>query len=195
MKKRKVKCHATGVGLSNIDAYKAPDGHWYKDETTYTAYIKGKKSAKPSKPKAPKHKQSYWDAVNIIGGYLNLMDGEPFPTYLLKKFKEFAYYDDDVLLETVMQCKNSLDWAMKAKHFNGMINKVNYIMAVLSNHISEVNKQWMRVKKMEAKQRVAETAPADFELEIIGTSSDILPQNSKPQQDLTDLLGGDDLWT
>ena len=34
-KGRRVKCQATGAWGTTLTYYKAPDGHWYKDEATY----------------------------------------------------------------------------------------------------------------------------------------------------------------
>lgn len=196
MASKLVKCYATGETILRATAYKASDSHWYKDESTYKAYIKGKTAAKTRKSKASKHKQSYHDAVDILAGYLGLSAGEPFPVYLIKKLKEFSYYDDDVLLETVMQNKNNIEWALKSKTFNTTIGKINYIMAILSNHISDVNKQWQRQQERQSNQRVIETAPADFESEILNsTTTEVLQNSNKAPQDVSDLLGGDDLWT
>jgi len=155
--------------------------------TAIVAMSKKKSSAKKSK--APIHKQSYWDAVNVMRAYLNLSDGEPFPTYLLKKFKELSYYDDDVLYETILQCKTDFDWASTHRTFNSMINRINYFVAIMSNKISDVNKQYERMKKLKAKSQTV------IEKESPVVPYEELSSGCTKQQDVSNLLGGDDLWT
>lgn len=116
-KGRRVKCQATGVWGTTLTYYKAPDGHWYKDEATYQDKLH----------KAAMHKQ-------VIAALADVMMFDPsmaFPTIIPKKLKELSFYDDEIILATIEQCRDKIGYAMRTKEFSSEYGRAAYVMAII----------------------------------------------------------------
>ena len=151
---RTVTCKITKEKGNSDIFYKAPDGKWYKSESIYLQSIKDK--------------QTHDEIVHCLLNYLGYEKGEPFPALLNKKLKEYDYYPLETILETLHQCEESIRWAMQTKDFSSTTNKIFYIFAIISNRISDVDREIKRkaVKKREVIPPIIE----DFNITQIGTS-------------------------
>lgn len=172
-KGRRVKCWATGEWGTSITYYKAPDGHWYKDEATYQTKLH----------KAAMHKQ-------VIAALADVMMFDPsmaFPTIIPKKLKELAFYDDEIILATIEQCRDKIGYAMRTKEFESEYHRASYVMAIIKNHINDVYKAAKQKAVTQSRQEhLAESTPVvqDFDFTQVANTT-------HKHRDLSDFLSDD----
>ena len=138
MDDRKVKCHITGEE-GTVNTFVKIGKFWYKSKEVYDE----------DKKKKEKHRELIDYICRQFLGYGN---GQPFPTYLENKLKELRYYDDDVILETFIECNKDIKYWLRNKKFNSDYNRVCYMFAIIRNKIPEVNKKYIRREKELAKE-------------------------------------------
>ena len=149
---RKVNCVATGEKGTSDTFYKSPDGKWFKSETVYQAWQKNNKY--------------YKLCVEILFNYLEIKEGEPFPTFLTKKLKEYKSMGYDILYDTIIENQSTIEWALANKTFKNTTGKIMYIFAIISNRIYDVRKRKQVIKKLNAKPPKADEVFAD-DLDIV----------------------------
>lgn len=173
-KGRRVKCWATGAWGTTLTYYKAPDGHWYKDEETYQDKLH----------KAAMHKQ-------LLATLADVMMFDPsmaFPTVIPKKLKEFAFYDDEIILATIEQCRDTIGYAMRTKEFTSEYGRAAYVMAIIKNHINDVYKAARSNAAVKAKQEAKAT-----EVPVLQDLDFQMPTNSNhAHRDISDFLFDDE---
>lgn len=121
---RKVKCVDTGEYSTSDIAYKAPNGKYYSSETVYKDITLQNKCFKDCV-----------DCLVDLTGYGNL----PFPTTLTKQLTELKPYGYDVVLETILQQRKSLQWAVANKKFKNEYQRFSYLFAIIKNNIKSVH--------------------------------------------------------
>lgn len=173
-KGRRVKCQATGVWGTTLTYYKAPDGHWYKDEATYQDKLH----------KAAMHKQ-------VIAALADVMMFDPsmaFPTIIPKKLKELSFYDDEIILATIEQCRDKIGYAMRTKEFSSEYGRAAYVMDIIKNHINDVYKAAKSNAAVQYKQEAkAQQVPI---LQDLGFGANT--QDHHAHRDISDFLFDDE---
>ena len=56
----------------------------------------------------------------VIAALADVMMFDPsmaFPTIIPKKLKELSFYDDEIILATIEQCRDKIGYAMRTKEF------------------------------------------------------------------------------
>ena len=159
LKGRKVRCRETGEYGTTLTFYKAPDGHYYKDEQTYLEH---------------EHRlEAHRKLIGKISGYMGYIPGMVFPTCVTQSLKEFSFYGDDIVLETLERNRDSVEYAMRTKNFDGDRQRALYLMAIIRNHINDV---YMEFKKRESSQTSEQSensipeVSTEFEMQNIGCS-------------------------
>lgn len=132
-KGRKVRCFETGEYGTSLTFYKAPDGHYYKDEQTYLRHDHKSKT----------HRK----LIDELSEYMGYIPGMVFPTCITQSLKELSFYGEDVILETLERNRDSVEYAMRTKNFNGDRQRALYLMAIIKNHINDVYKEFKKAKE------------------------------------------------
>ena len=148
---RTVKCVATGEkGTSDI-FYKSSDGKWFKSESVYHNWQRNTKYYKLCK--------------EMLLNYLGIGEGEPFPTLLTKKLKEYKTIGYNILYSTIIENSRSIEWALQNKNFRNLTGKIMYIFAIISNHIYDVkNREIVKEKMLNSKPKNAELFANEFDI-------------------------------
>jgi len=169
---RIVTCAVTKEKGTSDVFYKADNGKWYKSESVFRQFQKDKHTRETIQ--------------RVLLTYLGYQKGEPFPALLNKKIKEYSFYSPEVLLETITKCEKDITWAFNNKEFSSTQGKIFYMFAIISNHISDVNRQNNKVNELRNKQTQKHIDTIqEMDISTIGTS--------KKGKDITDFLE-DDLW-
>lgn len=136
---RKVRCRVTGeYGLS--DEFVKIDGKYYKSQKVYDVWNKENEDRKR--------------VIEIISfDFLGYRKGQVFPTILTKKLKELEFYGYDVIFKTIEKCRSSIEYSTSTKTFKNDVNKISYIMAIITNNINDVYKEHLREEKIAEKQQ------------------------------------------
>lgn len=173
-KGRRVKCQATGAWGTTLTYYKAPDGHWYKDEAAYQDKLH----------RTAVHKQ-------VIAALADVMMFDPsmaFPTIVPKKLKELSFYEDEIILATIEKCRDSIEYAMRTKEFASEYNRAAYVMAILKNNINDVYKAAKSSAAIQFKQKIkAQDTPV---LQNLDFSANTQPPHK--HKDISDFLFDDE---
>ena len=159
---RKVKCQVTNEWGTSDSFFKAPNGKYYKDESTYIAWQK-KAELRSKCIKAMCDVADY----RIAPSFLNKMIGE---------IGDAVGYD--VLYETIQRDTESFIWANEHKEFNTEIGKLYYYQSIIKNTVIDVYKEFQ-----ETKQKVQEnhiTPPDDYTAGKVAVNGD---------DKISDLLG------
>lgn len=167
---RKVKCHVTGE-IGDSDHFVKIGKYYYKNQYVYEE----DKRLKEARSKLIDY---------ICTTFLHYREGQPFPTSLPKKLAELDYYDDTVILETFHTYESDILYWMEHKQFSSDFNRIAYMIAIVKEHIAEVNRQYIRqgkIRKEQEREQKTFTDPA------FSTGS------QKAGKDLTAFLGGDEL--
>lgn len=138
-KGRKVRCFETGEYGTSLTFYKAPDGHYYKDERTYLEHDHKSKT----------HRK----LIDELSNYMGYIPGMVFPTCITQALKELSFYGEDVILETLERNRDSVEYAMRTKDFNGDRQRALYLMAIIKNHINDVYREFERKKKSSVQEK------------------------------------------
>lgn len=154
-KGRRVRCAETGEYGSSLAFFKAPDGHYYKDEGTYKSHTKRVETRK--------------ELMDVIAHHLGYTPGMVFPTIVTKYLKDLSFYGDDVILETFKRYYGDVDLAMRTKKFDSDQQRSAYMMGIIRGHINDVYKDIERMKGAQERRPTQEVvSPSD--IASIGTS-------------------------
>lgn len=157
LKGRKVRCRETGEYGTTLTFYKAPDGHYYKDEQTYLKH---------------EHKsEAHRKLIDEISGYMGYIPGMVFPTCVTQSLKEFSFYGDDIVLETLERNRDSVEHAMRTKTFDGDMQRARYLMAIIRNHINDVYMESQKRQRSQIQEPAENSIPevsTEFEMQNIG---------------------------
>lgn len=105
---------------------------------------------------------------NSIDKMLEIMDmkDSKFPTFLTKKIEElYKYYSYREIEYAILKLEDKLIWANRNKEFKDVINKINYLIAIIKNNISEYKKELKNIQN----ERKIMTDTTD--LSVINTNS------------------------
>lgn len=190
-----VKCMATGAKGPRNTFYKAPNGRYFQSEAVYQAWLEGRRreKAKKDRPKPQKKagrtSESYKKICDTIAVYIGYDEeaGQPMPTIVFRKLKELEFYSDEIILMTLEESRSAIQWAMTNKKFDNDSAKATYMMAIVRNNIGSVYRREKDKTKKAAKQESDTDIDAMIDLSNIG----IVHKGN----DVSSLLGGDDLWT
>ena len=190
-----VKCMATGVKGPRNTFYKAPNGRYFQSEAIYQAWLEGRRreKAKKDRPKPQKKagrtSESYKKICDTIAVYIGYDEeaGQPMPTIVFRKLKELEFYSDEIILMTLEESRSAIQWAMTNKKFDNDSAKATYMMAIVRNNIGSVYRREKNKTKKAAKKESDTDIDAMIDLSNIGTVH--------KGNDVSSLLGGDDLWT
>ena len=186
-KGRLVRCQETGEYGNSLAFYKAPDGKYYKNESIWKVHqdIKEKKAQEREQHRmehAKKREEErlakaeamrpYHEMMDLISYYMGYSPGMVFPTVIAKFLKEFSSYGSEVILETLKQQQNGLEFAMRTKNFQSDYQRASYLVAVLKNHINDVYKDMQRVRQA-MQTRVVQEAASPKELDSIGAHTKV----------------------
>ena len=160
-KGRKVKCFATGEYGSSLE-FVQHDKHWWKNEEVYAEY-----------KRRTEFRQKSYDLYSEIIGYEK---GQIFPGYIHKRFKKLEFYGWEVIYQNMLECRDSMEYAIFFKDFKNEIQQTAYLFAIMEGNI---NGCYARMKKAKAeKQRLeAESAKSatycnqDVDLDAVQTST------------------------
>lgn len=136
----RVKCPATGEYGTSKTFYRHEDGKYYKSKEICEAFLKSQAAKK--------------EALRIITDEIfGYETGRPYPVSVVKKYKELAFYDDEIILETVKEIRDSVIECCANKEFASEYNKAAYVFAAINNHVGDV---YNRHKAMEKHQKQLE---------------------------------------
>lgn len=113
-----------GTKGDSSQLYHAPKGGYYSSEEAYI---------KTTKKKAIRMK-----CIDAILAFLDYETGMKANTQVFRKLKELESYGYDVILLTVQDCTEAINYALTHKTFKSETQKINYIYAILANHINDV---------------------------------------------------------
>ena len=190
-----VKCMATGVQGPRSQFYKAPNNRYFQSEAVYQAWLAGRRREKAKKNKpAPQKKpgrttESYKKLCDTIADFIGYdpKGGQPMPTIVFRRLKELDFYSDEIIQQTLDENAKSIQWAMQNKKFEDDAGKCSYLMAIVRNNIGAV----YRREKQKAENLVKEEKRADIDSMIDLSNIGAVHKAN----DVSSLLGGDDLWT
>lgn len=154
-KGRRVRCVETGEYGSSLTFFKAPDGHYYKDEATYESHFKRVSTRKR--------------LMDVIARHLGYTPGMVFPSVVTKYLKELSFYGDEVILETFDRYFGDVDFAMRTKTFDSDQQRAAYMMAMIRGHINDVYKEIKREQESQERVSVQEIV-SPSELALIGSA-------------------------
>lgn len=154
---RKVKCKITGEWGTN-ETFVKIDGHYYKSREIYDEY---------------KENKAYQKLIVkiIFQDFLNHEEGQAVPSYLFKKLKELDVYPTQVIYNTVIRNKSSINYYMNSKEFVNDSARINYIFAIIKNNINDEYKRFKAKKKKEIDKRKEVVVLQENELISSGTVS------------------------
>lgn len=190
-----VKCMATGVQGPRSQFYKAPNNRYFQSEAVYQAWLAGRRREKAKKNKpAPQKKpgrttESYKKLCDTIADFIGYdpEGGQPMPTIVFRRLKELDFYSDEIIQQTLDENAKSIQWVMQNKKFEDDAGKCSYLMAIVRNNIGAV----YRREKQKTENLVKEEKRADIDSMIDLSNIGAVHKAN----DVSSLLGGDDLWT
>ena len=109
------------------------------------------------------------------------------PTIVFRRLKELDFYSDEIIQQTLDENAKSIQWAMQNKQFEDDAGKCSYLMAIVRNNIGAV----YRREKQKTENLVKEEKRADIDSMIDLSNIGAVHKAN----DVSSLLGGDDLWT
>ena len=167
---RKVKCQICKKELTNDKAFKVSNGKknlYYCSEEEYMEYKKDSDARK--------------NLMKLIASeVLNYEQAQLLPKVLIKKISELhKHYSYEIILETFNQQEENLKYWMGLENkFNNEYQKVNYMMAIISNNINDVfNLHKTKEKIVEKEYKI--------ENEIVDTN--LMNNISKRKRKVTDI--------
>lgn len=150
---RQVKCQDTGVLVSALDAWKAPNGKYYSSQGAFEHLVKEKE-----------YRQKCMEKIGNILGYTK---GQKFPTIVAKKLKEYETYGYDTVYQTILGKEQDIYNAISNKDFASEYNKTSYIMAIITNSINDFYK---KKQSVESSKQVGRSTITMEEIKSIPTS-------------------------
>ena len=146
---RKVKCAITGETGTSDTFYRGPDKRYYKSEELYNEI----------KQKRELHRRLVGEILMMLG----YEDGMVAPPVVNKKLKELSFYGDDIILETLHDCFQKIEFALRTRDFANEYNKISYVMAIVKNNINDVYLKHQREQKQQARAQAAASNEIHFE--------------------------------
>ena len=58
-----------------------------------------------------------------------------------------------MIFKTIEKCRSSIEYSVNTKSFKNDVNKISYIMAIITNNINDVYKEHLREEKTIKKQQ------------------------------------------
>lgn len=189
-----VKCMATGVVGPKDQYYKAPNKRYFQSEAVYQAWLAGRRQEKAKKNRpAPQKKpgrttESYKKLCDTIADFIGYdpEGGQPMPTIVFRKLKELDFYSDEIIQQTMDENAKSIQWAMQNKRFEDDAGKASYLMAIIRNKIGAVYRREKDKANKAVKEKNEPSLDTMIDLSNIGAVH--------KANDVSSLLGGDDLW-
>lgn len=157
---RRVKCRVTGEYGDSTVFYKV-DKSYYKSKEVYEEDQKQKKAKK--------------EALKIIAELLGYREGQHLSPFTFKKYNELKFYADQVILETLLKQRDTIEYYMARKEFENEQRQIQYIFAIIQNHIADID----RVYKKKEQQRLRDEKTIKFTdsmVESLNSDSQSLPQ-------------------
>lgn len=142
-KGRMVKCFATGEIGNSLD-YVHHGNHWWKSEEVYKAY--GESMMYRRK------------AYDLYGDIINYESWQIFPSYVHKRFMNFKQYGWECIYKNMLQCEESMRWAIAHKDFANSIAQTAYLFAIMN---SSINETYGKLKKEKAEAALAAKKAAE----------------------------------
>lgn len=174
---RRVKCCLSGAQGTSDTFYRAPNGRYYQTQALYDA----------AQRKTAIHKQ----ILETLLDAMSYQKGMVFPTSLPRRLKEFDFYGEDVLLETIRRCTPAIREAVQTHYFATEYQKISYVAAILKNKINDVYKDFQCREKAQAAASSNRTLCA---YEDNYEELDAVQKHRKPpKRDISRWLGGDDV--
>lgn len=129
---RRVKCKITGEYGDSNNFYKV-GRDYYKSKNVYEIEQERKKTK--------------GEALKIIAALLGYGEGQRLPPLVFKKYNELNFYADQVILETLRQIRESVEYCVAKKDFKDEWGKVQYIFTAVQNHIVDIDRTYKRKEK------------------------------------------------
>lgn len=159
-KGRRVKCFATGEYGNSLE-YVKHDNRWWKNEEVYQTYTNN-----------TLYRKKAYDLYSTIIGYEK---GQIFPNYVHKRFKKLEFYGWEVIYQNMIECRESMEWAIFHKEFRNDIAQTAYLFTIMEAHINDVyaNLKKQKADIEQAEKRTLEMAMYegdDINLDVIQTA-------------------------
>lgn len=140
---RKVKLMDLGTYVEKSEAYQAPNKRYYSSEE---AYLKTKNK-----------KENYNICYSLLKSYMGYKDGEYLPKLASVHIYNYAkHHGWDALIAVLKDKKSAIEWALETKDFTSETNKINYIFAIVNNHIRNYKPKAKLIEKPSVSVDVAE---------------------------------------
>ena len=189
-----VKCMATGVKGPRNTFYKAPNGRYFQSEAIYQAWMAGRRKKKAEAnlvkhyDKPGRTTESYKKICDTLADFIGYERGghQPMPTIVFRRLKELDFYSDEIIQQTLDENRSAIQWAMTNKKFTDDSAKAAYMMAIIRNSIAAVYRREKDKTEKVVKEESRPDIDSMIDLSNIGTVH--------KGNDVSSLLGGDDLW-
>ena len=189
-----VKCRATGTVGPRDEYFVAPNGWYFQSEAIYQAWMAGRRKEKAARNQA-KHfekpgrtAESYRKLCDTMAEFIGYdpKNGQPMPPIVFRRLKDLDFYPDEIIQQTFDENRTAIQWAMTNKKFTNDVGKASYMMAIVQNNIGAV----YRREQDKANKTAKEVSRPD--LDMMTNLSNIGTVHKG--NDVSNLLGGDDLW-
>lgn len=173
---RKVKCFITKEAGTS-DTFVKIGKHYYKSREVYDKW---------EQDKAYRNQ-----CLKLIARYLGYADFQQFPTVVNKFLKEFASYGYDVVYDTLVNCKEKIEYAFNSKTFSTDYSQCSYMFAIVKNNINDVYKKKLRDSKTAATQK--HISQPVIERDVFTNDTGVSIHAAKARDiGWIDMFGGDD---
>lgn len=149
---RKCKCFVTGE-IGTTDVFYKPNNK-VDNISDNTKYFKSKEVYEQYRYQKDLRLKIMKELGDLMG-YITVKDGgssQSYPTVITRKLKDLAFYGDEVILETIYECSDSIKWSFSNKEFSNEYGKASYMMSIIVNNINDIYKR----KKQLTRQAVKE---------------------------------------
>lgn len=169
---RRVICQITKEEGTNETFYRGENGKYYKSKEVYDNFTKIRDSRK-----------AVIDYISDLVGYEN---GMKFPTIMTRKLNEYEFYGYDIVLDTIKENADRIDWCLNNKEFSNESSKLSYIFGIISNTINDV---YLKHKRQEKQlQKINSSVDKNVEVEMNLMLSQSEPQKRSKGTDISNLL-------
>ena len=165
---RKCRCKLCGKWLTTDIAYKDEKGKYYCSQEEYEEIQRDKQ-----------RKEECFK-------YLESLMGVPISKIARKRINELhEYYSYEVIYRAIKFVEDRIRYAVENKNFNNEQSEVNYLMAIISNNINEVYKEY--TKEQKELMKLFEEPKNEIDLDIINDLDD-KPVAKPRTSDISDFL-------
>ena len=165
---RKCKCKLCGKWLTTDIAYRDEKGKYYCSQEEYE--------------EIQRDRQRKEECFKYLEGFMRV----PISKIARKRINELhEYYSYEVIYRTIKFVEDRIRYAVENKNFNNEQSEVNYLMAIISNNINEVYKEY--TKEQKELMKLFEEPKNEIDLDIINDLDDkpvVKPRTS----DISDFL-------